>query len=131
MAERTITRSILQMRCPRCREGKLFTKPGWFVFNGLSQMPERCPVCNLKYNQEPGFFWGAMYISYGLTAGLALPVFIICFALLDLTFWQSMAVVTAAVVLTVPPMFRLSRSLWIHMFVSYKAGTSKPSEPGK
>jgi len=29
-------------------------------------MHERCPVCDLKFEREPGYFLGAMYISYGL-----------------------------------------------------------------
>jgi len=29
-------------------------------------MHERCPVCNLRFEREPGYFLGAMYIGYGL-----------------------------------------------------------------
>lgn len=32
-------------------------------------MNDRCPTCGLHFNREPGYFLGAMYISYGL--GLA------------------------------------------------------------
>jgi len=32
-------------------------------------MHDRCPGCGLHFNREPGYFLGAMYISYGL--GLA------------------------------------------------------------
>ncbi|MDX2001325.1 MAG: DUF983 domain-containing protein [Chitinophagales bacterium] len=117
---RSISSSIFKLKCPQCREGELFNKPGYFVFNGLSDMPKHCPVCALKYEQEPGFFWGAMYVSYGLAVGIALPVFIISFALVQLTFWQSMGMVTFVLLLLVPFIFRLSRSIWIHMFVGYK-----------
>src|SRR6478672_4555677 len=120
MAERTFTRSVMELRCPRCREGKLFTKDGFFVFNGMSAMPANCPVCGLRYDREPGFFWGAMYISYGIAVAIILPVFIIAFALVKLTFWQSVGAGSIALLILVPFVFRISRSLWIHMFVSYK-----------
>ena len=29
-------------------------------------MHERCPVCDLKFEREAGYFLGAMYVSYGL-----------------------------------------------------------------
>ena len=29
-------------------------------------MNERCSVCDLKFEREPGYFLGAMYVSYGL-----------------------------------------------------------------
>lgn len=58
-AEMLIGRA-LRLRCPRCGEGKLFI--GWFT------MPQRCPVCNLKYERAPGYFLGSSYINYALTA---------------------------------------------------------------
>jgi len=31
-------------------------------------MNERCPNCSVKFEREPGFFLGSIYINYGLTA---------------------------------------------------------------
>lgn len=50
----------LRLKCPVCGEGRLF--------RGFLQMEERCPVCDTKYEREPGFFLGSIYINYGLTA---------------------------------------------------------------
>src|SRR5467141_663442 len=58
---------ILHHRCPRCRVGKIFHHS---IFLGFPKMHERCSVCDLRYEREPGYFLGAMYISYAL----ALPV---------------------------------------------------------
>ena len=43
-------------------------------------MPEHCKVCDLKFEREPSFFYGSMYISY--TYGVA--VFVAVFVLVDL-----------------------------------------------
>ena len=58
---------ILHHRCPRCRVGRIFHRS---IFLGFPKMYERCSVCHLRYEREPGYFLGAMYISYAL----ALPV---------------------------------------------------------
>src|SRR2546429_9258164 len=55
--------SIFHQRCPRCRLGTIFRGS---IFRGFPKMQERRPVCDLKFAREPGYFWGAMYISYGI-----------------------------------------------------------------
>jgi uncharacterized protein (DUF983 family) len=62
-ARRSTLASILRQLCPRCREGGMFR---YSIFRGIPKMFERCPVCDLKFEREPGYFLGAMYISYGL-----------------------------------------------------------------
>src|SRR2546422_5139223 len=55
--------AILHQKCPRCHSGAIFRSS---IFRGLVKMNERCPVCDLKFEREEGYFLGAMYISYGL-----------------------------------------------------------------
>ena len=50
---------ILKRVCPRCRQGPVFDSP-WV-------MNEDCPRCGLDFDRgEPGYFTGAMYVSYAL-----------------------------------------------------------------
>ena len=35
-------------------------------------MNQRCPVCQLLFEREPGYFLGAMYISYGMATACLL-----------------------------------------------------------
>lgn len=77
-------------------------------------MNERCPSCGLHFNREPGYFLGAMYISYSL--GLAL-VFIFGTIIWLLSGWGLEKVAFWAVLLFLPfaPMLTLlSRVLWIY-----------------
>jgi uncharacterized protein (DUF983 family) len=71
--------SIIHQRCPRCRVGAIFRSS---IFRGWPRMLERCPVCDLKYEREPGYFLGAMYISYGIA--------LVTITLLALLFWGTM-----------------------------------------
>lgn len=57
----------LRLRCPLCGEGRLFRN--WIL------MHERCPHCGVKFEREPGFFLGSIYINYGLTALLVAIVY--------------------------------------------------------
>jgi uncharacterized protein (DUF983 family) len=100
-------RGIFTLRCPRCRQGPLFS--------GILDMPERCPVCGLLYKREHGYFVGAMAISYGLAIAL---VAILFFALLAITRWPLEWVLLAASLAFLPlaPVcLRYARALWIYL----------------
>ena len=100
-------RSILRGLCPRCRSGK--------IFRGTIAMHERCPSCRLVFSREPGYFTGAMYISYAmaipLLAGLG---WLIHLVRPDLSFLTLTLLATAAFLPGVPFVFRCSRIIWIH-----------------
>jgi uncharacterized protein (DUF983 family) len=63
--------AIVNARCPHCHEGRLFKFKWWNVFN-FAQMHENCPACGVRYEVEPGFFFGAMYLSYAFSVGIML-----------------------------------------------------------
>src|SRR5215472_15292117 len=112
--------SILRQLCPRCRTGRIFRSNvhwsiEWGAYWGFPKMNDRCPVCGLLFNREPGYFLGAMYISYAL--GLAL-VSVLGATLWLLTGWGFTKVVLWALVIFLPfaPMLTfLSRVLWIYL----------------
>ncbi|MGC2402968.1 MAG: DUF983 domain-containing protein [Acidobacteriaceae bacterium] len=103
---------ILRQRCPRCRMGSIFR---YSIFRGFPKMHERCPACDLKFDREPGYFLGAMYISYAL----ALTIVALLAALLwSITGWWITKDVIWAVVLFLPlaPTITLfARVLWIYL----------------
>ena len=78
-------------------------------------MNQACPACGLVFEREPGYFLGAMYISYGLSI-CVLGLFMLAGHLL----WPEvdlglMVLIAAGVYLPfVPMVFRYSRVLWIH-----------------
>ncbi len=75
-------------------------------------MHERCTHCHLRYQREPGFFLGSIYINYGLTALLVTIGYLsLFFAGFDPQ--VSLIVVMAFAVLFPLWFFRYSRSLWL------------------
>lgn len=97
--------AVLALRCPRCLRGPLF--------RSFLTMHERCPVCGLVYEREPGYFTGAMVVSYAL----AVPTFgLMVIALLVAGLDTGVALLVGAAVYLVlaPFIFRYSRAVWLH-----------------
>ena len=112
-----ILSSIFKYRCPRCREGKLYVEP--FQFSKPLDMVDHCEVCGQKTMPEPGFYYGAMFLSYIATGFLYLFIIGFCLIVLKWTVNQSFLLLLAFVALTYFKTARLSRSLWIHVIVKY------------
>ena len=104
-----ILKSILEYRCPQCRSSRLFKTP--FEFSNPLNMHERCPNCHQHFEPEPGFYFGAMFVSYILSAFLLLiPSLILVFGF----GWSAdgaMAVVLFIAALSFFKLLRLSRSV--------------------
>ncbi len=112
--------SILKNKCPRCHEGDFFKHKISLNPNKITKLHDNCSHCNLKYMMEPSFFFGAMYVNYGLAVALFVSVFIICKLLIGLTILQSFISIIVVSVLLTPLTLRLSRIIWINIFVSYQ-----------
>jgi hypothetical protein len=78
-------------------------------------MHERCPVCGLRFEREPGYFLGAMYISYALGV---VTIALLAFAFWLVTGWWITKDTLWAVLLFLPmapAITLLSRVLWIYL----------------
>ena len=58
-------KSILLARCPACQTGKIWT--------GFFSIRPRCQVCDYNFYPEPGFYLGAIAVSFLLTAIFTIP----------------------------------------------------------
>jgi uncharacterized protein (DUF983 family) len=111
--------SILTGSCPRCHEESMYLDKNPYHLSKLYAMHENCSHCELHYKLEPSFFYGAMYVSYGLTVAIGVATFIIAKVLLGLDLFQSFMVIIASLILTTPITFRLARNIYINIFVHY------------
>jgi len=89
------------------------------MFSGPFRMNERCPACDHRFMREPGYFQGAMYVSYALATAVFLVLVLISHQILSsrLGFWGSLAVASVAQMLLVPRLYRYSRVIWAHVNV--------------
>ncbi len=107
--------SIIACKCPRCRKGRIFPSSAFNVFE-FSKTNDYCPVCNLKFEHETGFFWGAMYISYAFSTALMI-VFGVIAINLDWSLSKITLVLIPTILLITPFSYRYSRVLLLY-FIS-------------
>ncbi len=113
--------AFLKFKCPKCRRGKMFTHS---VFNlrKFQEMNSRCPVCQVNFEPETGFYWGAMYISYAISVAmsitLAVAIRLIFGPGLDINVY--IVSIIAIMILFAPMSFRLSRAILLHGVANIK-----------
>lgn len=116
-------KAMWNYKCPRCRQGDLFTKP--FNISKPLDMPHSCEHCGQLMEPEPGYYYGAMFLSYIVYSLIMLPI---ALALVFYFKWEVGAAMTFVIAISVIFFFRIlrgARSMWIHMMVRYdpaKAG---------
>jgi uncharacterized protein (DUF983 family) len=116
--------SVLTNKCPKCRQGNLFTDPNPYKFRTTMRMPEHCPVCGQRYELQTGFYFGTGYVSYGLSLGIVAMIFIgwaltLGLSLMDNSIFICLGVSIAILLALQPVLQRLARSIWIACFVRY------------
>jgi hypothetical protein len=74
---------------------------------------------------EPSFFYGAMYVGYGITVATCVITFLISKLIFNATLLESFAVILIASLLLMPLNLRVSRILWINMFIAFDKNTPK------
>jgi uncharacterized protein (DUF983 family) len=111
--------SILRMRCPRCQEGAVFKNKNPYVLSDMFKLHEACPNCGLHYELEPGFFYGAMYVSYGYGVALFVATYLTMEILYEPGIWDIIAALAIIMILGSPLLLRLSRITYLNIFVKY------------
>ncbi len=112
--------AILKGKCPQCQQGDIFQFKWWQLKN-FTKMNKVCPICKVNFEVEPGFFYGAMYMSYFIT------VFIVAIGGFSIyNFFNDPPVIfyiipiTLVSLLFTPFNFRISRVLYLHLVSGIK-----------
>jgi uncharacterized protein (DUF983 family) len=111
--------SIFRLKCPECHKGDLFVNQNPYSMKDFFEMPKRCSNCNLKYDAEPGFFFGAMFVSYALSiivAGFTWALLTI----LSIDFLKIIWAIVVVLILAIPVIFKLSRAIWLNFFFHFR-----------
>ena len=112
--------SVLRGKCPSCHKGNFFKHSFTMNLFKVNKIKKTCSCCNLKYMIEPAFYFGALYVSYGITVALCIVTFVISKLMLNVTLLTSFITIFVVLILFIPVNLRLSRILWINMFINYK-----------
>lgn len=115
-------RTAARLACPRCGERTLF--------RGAFAMHERCAVCHLHFEREPGYFVGAIYINYAATAILMMTGYLLLDAYTTLSLTTQLVVWSAFGIVFPLVFFRYSRSLWLAIGHLFDPEDSRPQIAG-
>lgn len=114
------TLSILQCKCPSCLKGKMFCSQGNPILFKIPKMSKYCAQCEHKFEMEPGFFFGAMYVSYALAVAEMIACFIIFRGFMELSNLTLLLIIAGVAFLTSTFNYRISRAIWVYIFYKEK-----------
>ncbi len=99
---------IIKKRCPRCRRAPIF-RSTWV-------MHPDCLACGLDFDRgEPGYFTGAMYVSYGLVIPvIALLTLVEHLILPGWSLFRLVVLATLVCLPSTPLIWQYSRVIWIY-----------------
>ena len=117
--------SILTGSCPRCQNESIYCDKNPLHFSKILKMNEKCSHCGLKYQIEPSFFYGAMYVSYALNVAISVAVFVISYLFIHSSLKVAFIAILLSNIVLFPYVLRWSRNIYINMFISYKPENKK------
>lgn len=113
-------KSTFKHKCPRCLEGDLYPDPNSYHLKEMMHMYNHCPECGLNYMPEPGYYYGAMYVSYAFTIAVGVTLYIIDLIFIpDFNALSYIIALSVVLLLLAPYTFRTSRAIWLNLFVKY------------
>jgi uncharacterized protein (DUF983 family) len=114
-----IVQKVVAAKCPICEQEKVFQTNGNILLFKAPKMNDSCANCRHTYETEPGFFFGAMFVSYALiVAELGGGFFIAQFFISNTE--VLIAIMFGVIVLTSFTNFRYSRLIWMYLLTPKK-----------
>lgn len=111
--------SIATNTCPRCNEGTFFKTSNPYDLKDFDKINSSCEYCGESFQREPGFYIGAMYISYALSVAMVITAFVGFVIIFGFDIEYVLAGLIPAIIILMPVLFRTARIIWLNIFVSY------------
>ncbi|MBO6605999.1 DUF983 domain-containing protein [Psychroserpens sp.] len=120
--------SIFTGACPKCHNESMYKTKNPYHLSDVLKINDNCSKCGTRYRLEPSFFYGSMYVSYGVGIAFAVAAFIISYVFLNSTLLTAFLAIVGTLILLGPIIMRLSRNIWINMFMSYDKALAEKSK---
>ncbi|MCT4628894.1 DUF983 domain-containing protein [Winogradskyella sp.] len=111
--------SILFGACPKCHQESMYSVKNPYILTDTLKINENCSHCGTKYRIEPSFFYGSMYVSYAVGIAFAVAAFIISYVIIESSITTAFISIVLTLVGFFPIIMRLSRNIWINIFMKY------------
>jgi len=117
--------SIFTGYCPKCHQESMYSNKNPYHLSEVLLINEKCSHCKTKYRIEPSFFYGAMYVSYGVGIAFAVAAFVISHFVFEASIHLIFISIIGTLVVFAPLIMRLSRNIWINIFMNFDKSLSK------
>jgi uncharacterized protein (DUF983 family) len=97
----------------------------------FDKMHKQCEKCGQDFEVEPGFYTGAMYVSYVFSVAIFVIVGFFLFVFLnDPEIYVYVLTILLTIVVLFPVLFRYSRVIYLHLFggVNYDPDSDRVSK---
>lgn len=117
--------SIARFKCPHCHDGDFFVSHPYDL-RRAGDVHDACPVCHGDLRIEPGFYYGALYVSYAIGVATMVTVWVATAALVPGLPPKGLVLTILATLITGAPLFYAwSKIIWANMFITYKGLPSR------
>jgi uncharacterized protein (DUF983 family) len=123
-----IVQKVVGAKCPICEKEKVFQTSGNIFLLKAPKMRESCANCGHKYETEPGFFFGSMFVSYGLIVGELGAVYLLVHSFVS-NLEALIAIMFSVIVVTSFTNFKYSRLVWMYLLTPTRPKSPPPSKP--
>lgn len=110
----SVLKNIVTEKCPKCHQGQVFEKKGNILLFQMPKMNTHCSHCNHKFEKEPGYFFGSMFVSYAVAVAEMVAFFLIIQFFVD-SFVTIVVLIAIMSIILSTFNFRLSRMLWMYL----------------
>jgi uncharacterized protein (DUF983 family) len=124
MVKGTKIYSIFTGACPKCHQESMYETKNPYILSDVLKINDHCSNCRLKYRLEPSFFYGSMYVSYGVGIAFSVIAFLISYLVFESSLMGAFIAIVITMIVSGPIIMRLSRNIWINMFVNYDKTTA-------
>lgn len=111
--------SIFTGACPKCHGESMYVNPNPYALMDTLKIGEKCSNCQTKYRLEPSFFFGSMYVSYGVGIAFAVAAFVITYLFIGTSLTTAFIAIIGTLIIFMPIIMRVSRTIWINLFIHY------------
>lgn len=127
MAKPSKIYSVLFNKCPQCGEGDFFITKSAYNLRNFDKMNRHCPNCGADFVPEPGFYQGALYISYAFYVAFMVIYFLIFVNFFKVYLDYFLISIIPILVILTPLFYRMARRSWLALFIKPASSGERPA----
>jgi uncharacterized protein (DUF983 family) len=114
-----VMQQVIGGKCPICNQEKVFSSNGNILLLKAPKMNDACGKCGHHYETEPGFFFGAMFVSYAFVVAELVLMYLLIFNWIETTEIQ-IGILFGTILMASFFNFKYSRLVWLYALTPNK-----------